>query len=80
MQFLGPGLAIGGEARDLRRTRRALDEAGECLGAPDDGGHRVVDPAPDAEQDGVVSLIDWAGTHHEDIHKNQTAFDAAHAD
>jgi DNA-binding HxlR family transcriptional regulator len=28
----------------------------------------------------VLSLIDWAGAHHEDIHKNQTVFDAAHAD
>lgn len=30
--------------------------------------------------DVVLSLIDWAGTHHQDIHQNQTAFDAAHAD
>jgi DNA-binding HxlR family transcriptional regulator len=28
----------------------------------------------------VLSLIDWAGAHHQDIHQNQTAFDAAHAD
>jgi DNA-binding HxlR family transcriptional regulator len=27
----------------------------------------------------VLSLIDWAGAHHQDIHQNQTAFDAAHA-
>jgi DNA-binding HxlR family transcriptional regulator len=27
----------------------------------------------------VLPLIDWAGTHHQDIHQNQTAFDAAHA-
>lgn len=27
----------------------------------------------------VLPLIEWAGTHHEDIHQNQTAFDAAHA-
>lgn len=28
----------------------------------------------------VLPLIDWAGTHHQDIQQNQTAFDAAHAD
>ena len=28
----------------------------------------------------VLPLIDWAGNHHQDIHQNQTAFDAAHAD
>lgn len=28
----------------------------------------------------VLSLIDWAGTHHQDIHQNQIAYDAAQAD
>lgn len=28
----------------------------------------------------VAPLIDWAGTHHQDIQENQAAFDAATAD
>lgn len=28
----------------------------------------------------VVPLIDWAGTHHEDIHQNQAGFDAQAAE
>lgn len=28
----------------------------------------------------VLPLIDWVGAHHQDIHQNQTVFDAAHAD
>lgn len=26
----------------------------------------------------VLPLIDWASAHHQDIHRNQTGFDAAH--
>ncbi|WP_454852690.1 winged helix-turn-helix transcriptional regulator [Promicromonospora soli] len=29
--------------------------------------------------DVVVPLIEWVGAHHQDIHQNQTTFDADHA-